>query len=178
MLPDLGPKVGAFPQRPLFLRTSWTRGQHLGWWCPMSWGRRLAAQGSIREDSGYSARPRRASWALPAMEGWQDHCWSCPATSWSRLPQLWEPTGQPTLRAHGAIDQFFSSSFPSLSCLLYAKDIFLQSQCNVAFLFYIRLKSCISFFILYSFVCLYNVHSPSFCTLPSLGLSLAPNLGH
>lgn len=130
MLPDSGSKLGAFPQRHQFMRTSWTRGQSLGWWCPMSWGRRPASQASIREDSGYSTWPRGTSWALPAVT-FMGHRWSCPATSWPPLPQLWEPT----LGAHGATNQLFSSSFPSLSCLLYPKGISLQSRCDVALLF-------------------------------------------
>ena len=163
-----GAKTGSLPLETSVYEDLLDQRQSLcpaaGWWCPVSWGRRLATQASIGTvgGSGCRARPRGASRVPPAMT-LMGHRWSCPATSWPPLPQLGEPTEEPTLGAHGATNQLFSRSFPSLSCLLYPKGISLQCQCNIAFLFLHKTKClyflfhlvhvlvpCSSFFILCS----------------------------
>lgn len=78
------------------------------------------------------------------------------------------PQGSP-----GATNRLFSSSFPSLSCLLYPKGISLQSQCNVASLILHQTKaSCFLFHLV-----LVHVRCSFFLRFdPPLHRTLATNL--
>lgn len=112
MLPDLGPKLGAFPQ-PSACEDLLEPSPALGWRYPSSWGRRLAAQASVRAGSGCGAWSGGASWTLPAMT-LMGHRWSCPATSWP--PQLWDLTGSPHWEPMGSptsFPQVLSHLFPA-----------------------------------------------------------------
>lgn len=54
---------------------------------PHGLGKETSSPGQLSEDSGCSARPRGAFWALLDMT-LMGHRWSCPATSWPPFLQL------------------------------------------------------------------------------------------
>lgn len=124
---------------------------------PHGLGKGTSSPGQLSEDSGCSSRPRGA------LLG--SSCHDTHGTSLV-LPCHLLATIPSAVRAHEATNQLFSSSFLSLSCLLYPEDIGrLIPAMLPSFFFYVNLRLYISF----SISC--NVDS-SFCSLPSLGPSL------
>lgn len=63
MLPDVGPKLGAFPQRPLFMRTSWTRGQSL---CPAPG---LVVPHELGKETGSPGQHQGGHWVYCRAQG-------------------------------------------------------------------------------------------------------------